>query len=44
MYLGDLVEAYARTASGEETLFEVPEVVEDEDRGDRSWPRCCVVA
>jgi nitrite reductase/ring-hydroxylating ferredoxin subunit len=44
MYLGDLVEAYARTASGEETLFEVPEVFEDEDRGDRSWPRCCVVA
>jgi len=44
MSLGDLVEAYARTASGEETLFEVPEVVEDEDRGDRSWPRCCAVA
>lgn len=44
MSLGDLVEAYARTASGGETLFEVPEVVEDEDRGDRSWPRCCAVA
>jgi len=44
MSLGDLVEAYAHTASGEETLFEVPEVVEDEDRGDRSWPRCCAVA
>jgi hypothetical protein len=42
--LGDLVEAYARTTSGAATLFEVPEVVEDEDRGDRSWPRCCAVA
>ena len=44
MSLSDLVEAHARTAVGEDTLFEMPEVVEDEDRGDRSWPRCCAVA
>jgi len=41
MSLGDLVEAHARTVAGEATLFELPEPVEDEDRGDRSWPRCC---
>lgn len=41
MSLGDLVEAHARTVAGESTLFELPEPVEDEDRGDRSWPRCC---
>ncbi|MBN1152488.1 MAG: hypothetical protein JXA58_04690 [Dehalococcoidia bacterium] len=41
--LRDLNDAYARTASGEATLFPLPEVVEDEDRGDRSWPRCCGV-
>ncbi len=42
--LSDLVEAHARTAAGEETLFPLLEVVEDEDRGDRSWPRCCGVS
>ncbi|TFH35636.1 MAG: hypothetical protein E4G93_03450 [Dehalococcoidia bacterium] len=41
MSLSDLVEAHARTVAGEATLFELPEPVEDEDRGDRSWPRCC---
>lgn len=41
MSLSDLVEAHARTVAGEVTLFELPEQVEDEDRGDTSWPRCC---
>lgn len=41
MSLDDLVVAYSRTRTGEETLFPVDVVVEDEDRGDRSWPRCC---
>jgi len=39
--VSDLVEAYERTAAGEATLYEQLEVVEDDDRGDRSWPRCC---
>ena len=41
MSLADLLEAHARTVAGEDTLFEEPEVVEDEDDGDTSWPRCC---
>lgn len=41
MSLADLLEAHARTVAGEETLFEEPEVVEDDDDGDTSWPRCC---
>ena len=41
MSLSDLVAAHARTVAGEETLFEMPETVEVEDRGDASWPRCC---
>lgn len=43
MSLMDLEEAYARTAAGEETLFELPAVEEDDDRGDTSWPRCCTI-
>lgn len=39
----DLMEAYARTIAGEATLFVMPEVYVDDDRGDRSWPRCCPV-
>jgi hypothetical protein len=39
----DLDEAYWSTAAGRRTLFEEPELVDDDDRGDRSWPRCCVV-
>lgn len=41
--LPELVEAWGRTASGEQTIFPLPEAIEDDDRGDRSWPRCCVV-
>ena len=41
MSLAHLLEAHARTVAGEDTLFEEPEVVEDEDDGDTSWPRCC---
>ncbi len=41
MSLADLLEAHARTIAGEETLFEEPEMVEDGDQGDTSWPRCC---
>jgi len=41
MSLDELLLAYARTGAGEETLLPVDVVVEDEDRGDRSWPRCC---
>jgi len=41
MLLGDLVEAYERTADGETELFEpAPEPVENE-ADDTSWPRCC---
>ncbi len=39
--LSDLTTAHARTVDGEATLLEVPIVVEDEDDGDTSWPRCC---
>jgi nitrite reductase/ring-hydroxylating ferredoxin subunit len=41
MSLSELQVAYARTGEGAETLLPVEVVVEDEDRGDRSWPRCC---
>ena len=40
--LAELAMAHARTATGEETILPPPEVIEDNDRGDRSWPRCCV--
>jgi hypothetical protein len=41
MSVDDLVEAYQRTADGEEELFEPePEPVENE-ADDTSWPRCC---
>jgi len=40
--LSDLAEAYERTASGAETILPLPAVIEDNDRGDRSWPRCCL--
>lgn len=40
--LAELAMAHARTSSGEETILPLPEVIEDDDRGDRSWPRCCV--
>ena len=43
MSVADLAEAYSRTVAGERTLFEQPEIYDDGDRGDRSWPRCCVV-
>ena len=42
MSFAELVEAYERTAAGEDTLFEV--VVEeppDDEGDDTSWPRCC---
>jgi len=41
MLTADLEESYERTAAGEATLFAQLEVPEGDDRGDRSWPRCC---
>ena len=39
--LAELATAHVRTVDGEATLFEEPIVVEDDDDGDTSWPRCC---
>lgn len=42
MSLAEPVESYERTASGEDTLFEVVvETPPDDEDEDTSWPRCC---